>query len=191
MSPFSEKGDINYKKFKIMNRKTLFFLFIIICFFTGVTASYLLNKEVSTIDLRPTIVKGNKMPNFVVFDTNGIGTKLSNLMSDEEENILILFSLECTSCLKDAELWSKNYESFGGKYTFLGIAYDRTNSKLKNFIDRSNVEYQNVIIDKYTVSKLGIKKWPLIYILDKDRVVNFLIYGDKASYYLSEYLMKK
>jgi len=57
-------------------------------------------------------------------------------------------------------------------------------------LNRSNIDFENIVIDDSTVKKLKIKEWPMIIILDKNKIIKFLTFGEHATTNLINILNK-
>ncbi|MBD3615898.1 MAG: hypothetical protein HUJ22_04930 [Gracilimonas sp.] len=162
---------------------------MVCCLFAGViTAKLFFTTDNPEIEKAKTTTY--TLPSITVFNLASEAINLSDDLSLDATNVLIIYALGCNSCISDAVRWAKIHESKKDSVNFIGLAYSSDREAVKTFIQTSALDFEHRLIDKYNANKIQINDWPIILGVDGNSNLLFKYEGDTSTDSLVSYFSK-
>lgn len=121
---------------------------------------------------------GNKAPDFILKNTDGIDVKLSDY--DGKTVILNFFGVWCPWCIKEMPGFVKVYNEYKIKdVVLLVVDVGDTKSKLEDYLNENKLSIKPVMdTEKGSTAQLyNVNGFPATYILNKDRIIQKIYSG--------------
>ena len=122
--------------------------------------------------------KKTKPVDFHLERLNGDGSlRLSSLRG--KVIVVNFWAAWCVPCKREAPLFQKTFEDYGGKVAFVGVDTADFTGEARQFLERYGVRYPNVrdpdtsVLDDY-----GGLPIPRTYVIDRDWIVSGYIFGE-------------
>lgn len=149
-------------------------ILLIVINFLLLNKNYILKKQIKEgIDtLRNNSIQIESIPNFILYDLNGLKYSSKEISSSSPYTLLVFFSLtDCATCLGEKDLWNKISEQ--KKVKILGIARHLDERELRNWIKNTEIFFPVLWDIEYEVTKkFGINKTPLkVLINDEGKIL--------------------
>ncbi len=90
-------------------------------------------------------------------------------ISERNSAIIIFFQTWCGPCVQEMQLIQKYYSEFN--FTKIYFISDESSEKVLNLKNRLHLDSLNIYLSNEPLSSLGIKVFPIIYIIKKDKIV--------------------
>lgn len=141
-------------------------------------------------------VIGNKIPlhySFTGLDNNNF--ILKDVLKDKDFLLLEFWGTWCGPCIKFNPQIKEFYNINEKKISILGIAVDKSNEKVLEYVIKNNVKWQQAFMKLNSsnnfIMQLNIKAYPTIILLDKKGEIKFVGAGDKISLELITKIIEK
>lgn len=159
-----------------------------VCFLIAgvVTAKVFFIADKPEIEISKT--KTYALPTITVFNLSSKAIDLSDDLSIDAVNVVIIYSLGCNSCISEAGRWSEIYASNKDVINFLGLAYSSDRESVKSFVRSSGLDFEHRLIDQHNANKIQINDWPTILGIDGNSNILFKYEGGASTDSLVSYL---
>ncbi|MDR9419191.1 hypothetical protein [Gracilimonas sp.] len=132
--------------------------------------------------------RSHTLPSITVFNLASEAVNLSEDLSLDTINVIIIYTLGCNSCISKADTWSEIYSSTKDVVNFLGLAYSSDREAVRSFIRSSGLDFEHRLIDQHNANKIQINDWPTILGLDGNSNLLFKYEGGASTDSLISYL---
>lgn len=124
---------------------------------------------------------GDSLPPVMLYAGEAGASRTIDLLSPSTRTTLIAFSLGCSNCLGEAEVWKVLSARYGHGRKFIGIACGADMKQLAEFQRLSSVRFPLWTCDRRGMTALRIVANPTIYELTPDGLVLFSASGPDAT----------
>lgn len=130
-------------------------------------------------DRHGALAVGDPLPDVVIFESAAESRRLSDVLADSADTILLIFSLGCNSCLGEAVKWDQLARSSSGA-AFVGLACGGDWDSLDDFRQLAAPSFPVYRCDPLVRDKLRIAPATTILRVVDNRIV-FRSHGDRAT----------
>jgi len=118
--------------------------------------------------------EGEYFPDVSLINLKGQREKLFNKY-ENRKSLLIIFSIDCDSCIQMMKKINKIYEEYNSRYKILGIS-SASIEKTKEFIKKNLVKIPVFCLEEKERNKLEIPSFPMtLLILPDGRIIQSII----------------
>lgn len=130
--------------------------------------NYSLKKQIKEdIDiLRNPTLQIKSVPDFILYDLNGVRYSSQEILSNSPYTLLVFFSpADCASCLYEKELWKRISEA--QKVKIIGIARHMDKRELRDWVENTEIFFPVLYdVESKVIKEFGISKTPLKVLID-------------------------
>ena len=129
--------------------------------------------------------EGDKAPNFMLRDIDGVMVTLSRMCGDRaleaQRKIVVLdfFQVTCKPCIAELPAIKSFYNAWkdDGRVLFYMVGVGESIEKLKKFQEDYNVHELPMLSDPYFVccKSFGVKSFPVTMIIDRQGIIKFVL----------------
>jgi len=143
-------------------------ILLVIINFLLLYKNYILRKQIKeyTDISRNLSLQVETIPNFVLYDLNGVRYSSEEISRNSPYTLLVFFSpIDCAPCLEEKDLWNRISEE--GKVNIVGIGRHVDEKELKDWVENSEIFFPVLNDVESKVTKMfGISKTPLKVLIE-------------------------